>query len=145
MLGDGLDTPGTWEKCRMTLVKAAGGSGWHFCSNDRQYLHPRDDRHLGGFMLEFFSPPKTSKPKTGVFCISINEVRSALEMLDACVDDVDVHIDIDDDHGDDVHVVALIVINNKARETTALEMPDKEATFVLRVSIALHSLYIQLL
>ena len=26
-------------------------------------------------MLEFFSPPKTSKPKTGVFCISINEVR----------------------------------------------------------------------
>ena len=96
-------------------------------------------------MLEFFSPPKTSKPKTGVFCISINEVRSALEMLDACVDDVDVHIDIDDDHGDDVHVVALIVINNKARETTALEMPDKEATFVLRVSIALHSLYIQLL
>jgi len=70
MLGDGLDTPGTWEKCRMTLVKAAGG-----------------------FMLEFFSPPKTSKPKTGVFCISINE----------------------------------------ARETTALEMPDKEATFVLRV------------
>ena len=77
MLGDGLDTPGTWEKCRMTLVKAAGGSGWHFCSNDRQYhdLHLRDDRHLGGFMLEFFSPPKTSKPKTGVFCISINEVR----------------------------------------------------------------------
>ena len=71
MAGDGLDTPGSWEKCRMTLVKAAGG-----------------------FMLEFFSPPKASKPKTGVFCVAINE----------------------------------------ARETTALEMPDKEATFVLRVN-----------
>ena len=43
MAGDGLDTPGSWEKTRMTLVKAAGG-----------------------FMLEFFSPPKASKPKSGV-------------------------------------------------------------------------------
>ena len=76
MAGDGLDTPGIWEKCRMTLVKAAGG-----------------------FMLEFFSPPKASKPKTGVFCVAINE----------------------------------------ARETTALEMPDKEATFVLRVKHLHHN------
>ena len=75
MAGDGLDTPGSWEKCRMTLVKAAGG-----------------------FMLEFFAPPKSSKPKTGVFCLAINE----------------------------------------ARETTALEMPDKEATFVLRVNSLHH-------
>ena len=69
MAGDGLDTAGSWERCRMMLVKASGG-----------------------FMLEFFCPPKASKPKTGVFCFLVTE----------------------------------------ARETTALEMPDREATFVLR-------------
>jgi hypothetical protein len=69
MAGDGMDTPGAWERTRMTLVRASGG-----------------------FMLEFFSPPKASKPKNGVFCFLLTE----------------------------------------ARETTAMEMPDREATFVLR-------------
>lgn len=64
-----MDGNSNWEKCKMMLVKAAGG-----------------------YMLEFFSPPKMSKPKTGVFCFLITE----------------------------------------ARETTALEMPDKENTFVLK-------------
>ena len=58
-----------WERCRMLLVKAAGG-----------------------FMLEFYSPPKMSRPKCGLFCSQLTEVR----------------------------------------ETTALEMPDKENTFVLK-------------
>ena len=64
-----MDGNSNWEKCKLMLVKAAGG-----------------------YMLEFFSPPKMSKPKTGVFCFLITE----------------------------------------ARETTALEMPDKENTFVLK-------------
>ena len=59
----------SWERCRMLLVKAAAG-----------------------FMLEFYSPPKMSRPKCGLFCSQLTEVR----------------------------------------ETTALEMPDKENTFVLK-------------
>ena len=59
----------SWERCRMLLVKAAAG-----------------------FMLEFYSPPKSSRPKCGLFCSQLTEVR----------------------------------------ETTALEMPDKENTFVLK-------------
>ena len=58
-----------WERCRMLLVKAAAG-----------------------FMLEFYSPPKMSRPKCGLFCSQLTDVR----------------------------------------ETTALEMPDKENTFVLK-------------
>nr|XP_029736434.1 SH2B adapter protein 2 isoform X2 [Aedes albopictus] len=58
-----------WEKCRLVLVKT-----------------------VGGYMLEFYSPPKSQKPRSGVFCFLISE----------------------------------------ARETTALEMPDHENTFVLK-------------
>lgn len=58
-----------WEKCRLVLVKATGG-----------------------YMLEFYLPPKSSKPSSGIFCFLITE----------------------------------------ARETTALEMPDHENTFVLK-------------
>ena len=64
-----MDGAANWEKCRMILVKTAAG-----------------------FMLEFYSPPKMSKPKTGIFCVQISE----------------------------------------ARETTGLELPDKENTFVLK-------------
>lgn len=83
--------PQKWEKCRLALVKT-----------------------VGGYMLEFYSPPKSQQvniiviicidkrnnfifvfhlqPRSGVFCFLISE----------------------------------------ARETTALEMPDHENTFVLK-------------
>lgn len=67
--GENLDGTQKWEKCRLCLVKT-----------------------VGGYMLEFYSPPKSVKPKSGVFCFLISE----------------------------------------ARETTALEMPDRENTFVLK-------------
>ncbi|VVC90472.1 unnamed protein product, partial [Leptidea sinapis] len=69
---ESLEQPGSaqkWEKCRLALVKT-----------------------VGGYMLEFYSPPKSQKPRSGVFCFLISE----------------------------------------ARETTALEMPDHENTFVLK-------------
>ncbi|KAJ8952162.1 hypothetical protein NQ314_007586 [Rhamnusium bicolor] len=68
---ESLDQPGgppKWERCRLQLVKATGG-----------------------YMLEFYSPPKNQK---WCFCALITE----------------------------------------ARETTALEMPDHENTFVLKAS-----------
>ncbi|RWS23849.1 SH2B adapter protein 1-like protein [Leptotrombidium deliense] len=65
----GLDGKQKWEKCRLVIAKITGG-----------------------YMLEFFSPPKSVKPKCGVFCFLITE----------------------------------------ARETTALELPDQEHTFVLK-------------
>ncbi|CRK87581.1 CLUMA_CG001378, isoform A [Clunio marinus] len=58
-----------WEKCKLVLVKCAGG-----------------------YMLEFHSLDKSPKTQGGIFCYLIHE----------------------------------------ARETTALEMPDKENTFVLK-------------
>ena len=64
-----MDGNSNWERCRMILVKTSAG-----------------------FMLEFYSPPKMSRPKTGMFCVQIRE----------------------------------------ARETTTLELPDKENTFVLK-------------
>lgn len=65
-----IDGKHKWEKCRMALVKTTGG-----------------------YMLEFYSPKNSLKPKCGVFCFLITE----------------------------------------ARETTALEIPDMEHTFVLKV------------
>ncbi|GFY56678.1 SH2B adapter protein 2 [Trichonephila inaurata madagascariensis] len=69
LTGDYLDGRQKWEKCRLVLVKTTGG-----------------------YMLEFYSPPKSVKPRSGLFCFLITE----------------------------------------ARETTALEMPDHENTFVLK-------------
>lgn len=74
---ESLEQPGgpqKWEKCRLALVKT-----------------------VGGYMLEFYSPPKAQKPRSGVFCFLITE----------------------------------------ARETTALEMPDHENTFVLKVNVTI--------
>ncbi|XP_065054598.1 SH2B adapter protein 2-like [Rhopilema esculentum] len=52
----------TWQKCRLVLARAPGG-----------------------YMLEFYIPPKASKPRTGVFCFLLHEARQAteLEMPDA--------------------------------------------------------------
>ncbi|XP_054707482.1 SH2B adapter protein 1-like [Uloborus diversus] len=69
LTGDYLDGRQKWEKCRLLLIKTTGG-----------------------YMLEFYSPPKSVKPRSGLFCFLITE----------------------------------------ARETTALEMPDHENTFVLK-------------
>ncbi|CAO1393917.1 unnamed protein product [Diamesa hyperborea] len=66
---DQPSAPHKWEKCKLVLIKT-----------------------IGGYMLEFYSPPKAPKPRSGVFCFLISE----------------------------------------ARETTALEMPDHENTFVLK-------------
>ncbi|KAH8361131.1 SH2B adapter protein 2 isoform X1 [Drosophila serrata] len=46
-----------WEKCRLALVKA-----------------------VGGYMLEFYTPPKSTKPRSGVFCFLISEARETTEM-----------------------------------------------------------------
>lgn len=67
--GENIDGRQKWEKCRLALVKT-----------------------IGGYLLEFYAPPKSVKPRSGVFCFLIND----------------------------------------ARETTALEMPDHENTFVLK-------------
>ncbi|KAK0054110.1 SH2B adapter protein 2 [Biomphalaria pfeifferi] len=58
-----------WEKTRLVLLKTQSG-----------------------YQMEFYSPPKSVKPRTGLFCFLITEVR----------------------------------------ETTALEMPDRENTFVIK-------------
>ncbi|XP_067683830.1 SH2B adapter protein 1-like [Haliotis asinina] len=58
-----------WERTRLVLLKTTGG-----------------------YLLEFYSPPKSIKPKSGLFCLLITD----------------------------------------ARETTALEMPDHENSFVMK-------------
>ncbi|XP_015114720.1 SH2B adapter protein 1 isoform X2 [Diachasma alloeum] len=73
LMGENPDGTQKWEKSRLALIKA-----------------------IGGYMLEFYSPPKAVKPRDGVFCSAITE----------------------------------------ARETTALEMPDHENTFVLKTQTA---------
>lgn len=51
MSGSELETK-QWRKCRLCLVKTAGG-----------------------YLLEFYSPPKSNRAKSGIFCFLIMEVR----------------------------------------------------------------------
>ncbi|VDN04176.1 unnamed protein product [Thelazia callipaeda] len=51
MSGFELETK-QWRKCRLCLVKTAGG-----------------------YLLEFYSPPKSNRAKSGIFCFLIMEVR----------------------------------------------------------------------
>ncbi|KAK7087467.1 hypothetical protein V1264_021516 [Littorina saxatilis] len=61
MPGDDSRGKSRWDKTRLVLLKTTGG-----------------------YLLEFFSPPKSVKPKNGLFCLLIQQVRetSALEMPD---------------------------------------------------------------
>lgn len=61
LAGDTQEGRPHWVKCRCVLMKVAAGH-----------------------MLEFYAPPKSLKPRTGVFCVVINEARETtdLEMPD---------------------------------------------------------------
>ncbi|XP_022096204.1 SH2B adapter protein 1-like isoform X2 [Acanthaster planci] len=69
LTGEDLQGRQKWERSRLVLVK-----------------------RLEGHMLDFYTPPKSNKPRNGIFCFLIEE----------------------------------------ARETTALELPEKDNTFVLK-------------
>ncbi|TKR76540.1 hypothetical protein L596_017663 [Steinernema carpocapsae] len=50
----------SWQKGRLCLVKTSGG-----------------------YLLEFYSPPKSTRAKTGIFCLLISEVRETSDLEDS--------------------------------------------------------------
>ncbi|XP_010869225.2 SH2B adapter protein 2 [Esox lucius] len=63
-----------WQKCRLLLKRTGGGGGGGGFTPEGE----------GGFLLEFYVPPKSSKPKVSVPLTAIVEVRTTmpLEMPD---------------------------------------------------------------
>ncbi|KAL7630759.1 UNVERIFIED_CONTAM: hypothetical protein RMT77_019030 [Armadillidium vulgare] len=57
LAGDTSEGHLNWLKCRMALLKLGAG-----------------------YILEFYAPPKNTKPRSGVFCLSISEVRETAEI-----------------------------------------------------------------
>ena len=83
--------PGRGEKSRLKTVKLSveclkesvvhllngdTNEGQLNCIKSRKSLIKLGAGHL----IEFYSPPKSIKPKTGIFCISINEIRETTEI-----------------------------------------------------------------
>uniref|UniRef100_A0A8C2DA23 SH2B adaptor protein 1 n=1 Tax=Cyprinus carpio TaxID=7962 RepID=A0A8C2DA23_CYPCA len=93
LLHHGMDSTGSGHPAAMGGAAGGRGMRWHKC---RLVLKERDkDGGDGGleYFLEFYIPPKSSKPRLTVPCCSIVDVRS----------------------------------------TTAIEVPDKENTFLLQL------------
>ena len=88
-----MDGKPCWEKCRVAIVRAAGGHMIEFFIPPKVHLKRTSLRRNISMRSNSF---QASKPCAGVFCILITE----------------------------------------ARETTALEMPDHDNTFVLKAADA---------
>ena len=90
-----MDGKPCWEKCRVAIVRAAGGH-----------------------MIEFFVPPKVYFETSLAKCDSVISMRwNSFQASKPCAG-------------------VFCILITEARETTALEMPDHDSTFVLKATDA---------